>query len=244
MRLYIIRHAQSFNNARWQKIKSDQGRKPDPELTDIGWQQVEAVSQFLAGHHGPASSNGNAAGQTNDQFGFTHLYASLMIRSLDTAAAIAQALDMKPAIWEDLHETGGIYHRDEETNEPTGLPGQNRAFFEANYPDFTLPDSLDGQGWWNNRPFETFEERVERGQRFVKTLLERHGGTEDRVAVVGHGGFYNYILAALLNIPITLPAAAWFVFNNTAITRIDFSDAVIRIAYNNRTDFLSNELIT
>jgi hypothetical protein len=76
------------------------------------------------------------------------------------------------------------------------------------------------------------------------------------VAVISHGGFYNYILSALMNLPWrdkepeehtedqrTPPSPRWFLMNNAAITRIDF-DHEVRIAYQNRVDFLPPDLIT
>ena len=82
----------------------------------------------------------------------------------------------------------------------------------------------------------------------MQQLLERHGHTDDRVAVISHGGFYNSLLAALLALPE--PENVWFALNNAAITRIDFHDASdefaehIALAYMNRVDFLPPELVT
>ena len=243
MQLYFIRHAQSYNNALWARTWTNTGRKDDPELTDYGRQQIQVVARFLAEHSGPPPTTGDASLQNIDTFGITHLYTSLMIRSMDTANAIGKSLNLRPVVWEDLHETGGIFLTDKETGERVGLPGKNRAYFEANYPNITLPDYLDGNGWWN-RPFEGSEDRIIRAQRLLDTLKERHGDSEDRVAVVSHGGFYNYFMAAVLQLPIASPSSFWFSLNNVAITRIDFEEGRTRIAYNNRVDFLPPELVT
>lgn len=243
MQFYFIRHGQSYNNALWSKIGTNEGRKQDPELTDIGWQQADLVARFLAEHQGPSPNTRNAASQNIEGFGITHLYTSLMIRSLDTVTPIAKALELTPVAWAESHENGGIFLHDHESHEPKGLPGNNRAFFEENYSNVVLPDHLNEGGWWN-RPFERFEERVARGQKLVQDLIARHGGTDDRVAMVSHSGFYNFVMAAVLNQSISHSMPAWFVLNNTAITRIDFADDRTRIAYNNRADFLPPELVT
>ncbi len=257
MQLYFIRHGQSANNLLWDQTQANKGRSADPELTEYGRLQADHVARFLAQHNGPPPAtqeaglqNTQEAGLQNTQeaglqnvnrFGITHVYASLMVRAMDTASAIAKALNLTPMVWEGVHEGGGIWFEDEVTGERTGLPGGNRAFFEARYPNFILPDRLNGAGWWN-RPFEPRSEHLVRAKCFLETLQERHGGTEDRVAVVSHGAFYNYMLKTLLNIPDLLPI--WFAFNNAAITRVDFGADEVRLAYQNRVDFLPQALVT
>jgi 2,3-bisphosphoglycerate-dependent phosphoglycerate mutase len=240
MQLYFIRHGQSENNALWMRTGSHEGRSEDPGLTEVGRQQSELLAQFLRRADPNLATNGsdiqNVAG-----FGITHLYTSLMVRAVETGTIIARALDLPMVAWVALHEYGGIYLRDKETNERVGLPGRNRAYFEAHYPDLVLPDSLGEAGWWN-RPYEEPEQRLPRAKRFLHDLLEKHGHTDDRAAVVSHGGFYNYLLAALLNLPGR--EGHWFVMNNAAISRIDFHEDEIWLVYLNRADFLPKDLIT
>ncbi len=240
MQLYFIRHGQSENNALWMRTGSHIGRNEDPGLTEVGRQQVEFLAQFLSQADPNMAVNGSSF-QNMAGFGITHLYSSLMVRAVATGTIVANALGLPLVAWEDLHEYGGIYLRDEETDERMGLPGQNRAYFEAHYPGLVLPDSLDEAGWWN-RPFEETEQRLPRARRFLCDLLERHGHSEDRVAVVSHGGFYNYFLAAILNMPGR--EGYRFVMNNAAISHIDFRDEDTWLLYLNRIDFLPRELIT
>ena len=240
MQLYFIRHGQSENNALWKRTASRKGRSEDPELTEVGRQQSEFLAQFLRRTDSIVAVNGRDT-QNITGFGITCLYSSLMVRAVATGTIIAKALDLPLVAWEDLHERGGIYLEDEQTGERIGQPGKDRAYFEAHYPDFVLPDSLGEAGWWN-RPFEEPEQRLPRAQRFLRDLMERHGHTDDRVAVVGHGGFYNDLLAAILNLPER--EGYWFALNNAAITRIDFSDERIGLVYLNRVDFLPKELVT
>jgi len=247
MQLYFIRHGQSENNALWINTGSHIGRNEDPELTEVGRQQAEILAQFLRRADSTlrpsftstelsASDFQNVAG-----FGITHLYSSLMGRAVATGTIVANALDLPLAAWEDVYEWGGIYLKDEQTGERVGLPGRNRAYFEQHFPDLVLPDSLGEAGWWN-RPFEETELRLPRAQRVLRDLLERHGGTDDRVAVVSHGGFYNYLLAAILDMPGR--ESYRFYLNNAAISRFDFTDEAIWLSYLNRVDFLPKELVT
>ena len=240
MQLYFIRHGQSTNNHLWLHPGSSEKRNEDPELTKAGQQQASAVARYLS--QAPSSKS---APEFDDQniggFGITHLYCSLMVRAVATGTAISETLDLPLVAWEGIHEGGGIYLDDPETGERIGKPGKNRAYFGEHFPGLILPESLDGDGWWS-RPFEEREQRYARARHFLKKLLERHGGTEDRVAMVSHGGFYNYLLAELLELPQR--NSYWFSLNNTAITRIDFRSEDVRLVYLNRVDFLPRDLIT
>ena len=72
--------------------------------------------------------------------------------------------------------------------------------------------------------------------------MERHGGTDDRVALVSHAGFYSYLMGAILGLPE--PDGYFFVMDNAAVTRLQFEDGRMLVVYTNRTDFLPNELTT
>ncbi len=240
MQFYFIRHGQSENNALWDNIGSSQGRSVDAELTDIGRRQAEILARFLSRANPAAAANGRDS-QNIGGFGITNLYCSLMVRAVATGTYIASALGLPLVAWPDAHESGGIYASDEESSECTGLAGNNRAFFQAHYPNLVLPEALGEQGWWN-RPYEQAEERPIRAQRFVQELMEKHGQTQDRVAVVSHGGFFNHVLTALLKLPKR--EGFWFAMNNAAITRIDLEPEKVDLLYTNRVDYMPKELIT
>ncbi|NJM42523.1 MAG: histidine phosphatase family protein, partial [Anaerolineae bacterium] len=197
MHLYFIRHGQSENNALWDATGASKGRSEDPDLTAIGHQQAQHVAQFLqsklvdeAVHkHDPQNVTG---------FGITHLYTSLMIRAVKTASYISAALNLPPVAWPEIHEEGGIYHEDE-AGQPRGLPGKTRSYFKAHHPALRLPTELDEDGWWN-RPLETPDNFLPRAQSFLAELLQRHGNTEDRVAVVSHGAFFVNFMKVMLRI--------------------------------------------
>jgi 2,3-bisphosphoglycerate-dependent phosphoglycerate mutase len=240
MQFYFIRHGQSQNNWLYSSTGSWEGRTEDPDLTPLGRHQAEKLGQFLR-QPGLANLADPYDSQNIGGFGITHLYCSLMVRAVATGAAVARALDLPLVAWEEAHEVGGIHHKDPETREPTGLPGRNRAYFEAHYPELILPDSLGDEGWWN-RPYEEREQRPARARRFLNELLERHGDSEDRVAVISHGGFHNHLMRAVLNIPPELEC--WITMNNTAISRVDFGEGYIALQYLNRLDFLPREMVT
>jgi len=241
MQFYFIRHAQSANNALWDATQSSRGRSYDPELTPTGVRQAEYLARFLARQSNlslPAHSRDpkNLAG-----FNLSHLYCSLMLRAVQTGSIVAEATGLPLNAWIDAHEEGGLYLDDEETGERLPKPGYTRALFAEHFPLLRLPENFGEEGWWN-RPFEELEEREVRAAVFLADLLEKHGGTEDRVAVISHGGFYNLLIDAILK--WGSGQNLWFSMNNTAITRIDFSEDEIAVVYMNRTDHLPDELIT
>jgi 2,3-bisphosphoglycerate-dependent phosphoglycerate mutase len=247
MQLYIIRHAQSTNNARWLETRSSLGRDEDPGLTEIGKKQAQILGEFLSRS---SSINPLHEHDPRNQAGFdlTHLYCSLMLRSVQTGTELAKATGLPLEGWVELHETGGMITGDGEMEPYRGIPGKPRSYFEENYPDLILPDGVDENGWWN-RPFEGEEERPLRAQRVIQKLITRHGRSTDRIAIVTHGAFSNYLIRGLIG--LTENASLWFDLSNASITRVDFirdrdqPENIFRVIfYMNRLDFMPNELIT
>lgn len=239
MHLYYIRHAQSINNALWDATGSNKARSHDPELTETGWRQAHILAEFL---QCPPPTSGVREENGADVFGFgiTHLYCSLMERAVMTGAVVARALGLPLCGWVDLHETGGMFLEDE-NDVRNAMPGRSRSYFLQNYPELVLPGEVSDDGWWN-RPFEEKEDRLPRGQRVLQTLLDMHGDTTDRVAIISHGGFYNYLVAAIMGLTARPPL--WFLMNNTAISRFDFGEEETALVYSNYTAHLPDELIT
>jgi len=247
MQLYFIRHAQSENNAHWGDENYQESN--DPELTQIAHSQVDHLARFL-GEHQNLDKKSDWNSQNRHGFGLTHIFTSLMVRAVGTALPVAKSTGLRLVSWPEIHETGGIFSRIPK-DEMAGLPGKPRSYFAEHFPSLVLPDWLDESGWWN-RPFEERDARQPRGVEVWKTLLEQHGDqpnrSEHRVAIVSHGGFFNYLLAAALGIELRAidehKHAYWFLMINCGITRIDFRDGQVLLAYLNRTDFLPDHLIT
>ena len=240
MQLYYIRHGQSENNLLWDRTGSNRGRNTDPGLSSTGRKQAIALGDYLK--NSPIKLDLPEIDPQNlNGFNLTHLYTSLMIRSVFTGSILAESLDLPLFGWIDLHETGGIFQVNYETGELLGLPGKNRDFFVNNFPKLFLPDDFIENGWWN-RPFESPEFRIPRANRVLNRLLEKHGDTEDRVAFVSHGTFYQYFMMAVMGIQEN--SRLGFMLNNAGITRIDFLQEGTNIVYQNRVDFLPRLLIT
>jgi 2,3-bisphosphoglycerate-dependent phosphoglycerate mutase len=248
MQLYFIRHAQSANNALYLETGAEIGRHHDPPLSERGVRQLPHVAALLASGdpEAPAPANDPANRQG---FGLTHLYCSLMERAILTASAISETTGVPVEGWTDLHEHGGIFAADEETKIRRGLPGLGHRELAERFPHLRLPDDIAEEGWWN-RPYEEEAELFVRARRFFDALVERHGGSDDRVAVVSHAGFYHAVLRVMLGFSSAYPGEhdghvpVYFGLNNTGITRIDFHENRRAIVYLNRLDHLPADLIT
>ena len=244
MQLYIIRHAQSENNALWARTGSSNGRSPDPLLTEIGQQQAQHLAQHIANNWGATITEEDLHNRKG--YHFTHLYTSLMQRAIVTGSAIAEQVNIPLMAWEIVHEVGGIFERDHDTDERIGLPGPDRAFFTTHYPHLILPDTLGEVGWWE-RPYEPREQAMLRAKTFLDELQARHESS-DRVAIITHGGFFVAMLRTLFGFS-TLnnnenKNRIWLHANNTSITRLDFDERQIDLIYLNRIDHLPTDLIT
>lgn len=235
MQLFLIRHGESENNVLFRQNGGTTGRVSEPRLTELGAHQANLLAEHVARPFTPPDElNMNG-------YGLTHLYSSLMVRAVQTATAVAQATKLPLHAWELVHEGGGIFEHDEETGTYTGLPGENRRFYETHFPHLILPETVGEEGWWN-RPYETRPQMMARVETFLEELLARHGRTEDKVAIVSHGGFINGVLRTIFGVydgDEAVNWSVWYKINNTAITRIDFNDGNVSLAYHNRTCHLS-----
>lgn len=240
MQLYFIRHGQSSNNALYEATSSDNGRSEDAPLTPIGIQQANALAGYLTENYTNKTITSRNLHNQNGYF-FTHLYTSPMVRAAATATAIAEALGLPLSCWIDIHEEGGIFLKDPASGALNGLPGKDRRYFQQHYPKLLLPDDFNEAGWWN-RSFETYAERPPRARRVLERLLAAHGGSDDCVVWVSHGGFYNHFVDAVLG--LYGEDAVYFRLFNTGITRIDFEAERTVLAYQNRISHLPAELIT
>lgn len=254
MLLYLIRHAQSTNNDLYMRGGDGNTRSADPPLTELGHRQAQRLGHYLAGappEAGPAPDLNGKYAARHDRLGYrlTHLYCSLMTRAIQTASYIAEATGLPLVGWMEIHERGGLHEVDAASGEDVGVAGPGRGHFVREYPHLVLPEALDEAGWWR-RPRETVAESIPRARQVWSQLLDRHGGTEDRVALVLHGGFFQALMTVLLSSEDSLAqpdwaiGELWFGMSNTSITRVEFRDGAAVIRYLNKVDHLPSELIT
>lgn len=246
MKLYLIRHAESANNAIYSSNGDEAGRSPDPEITDIGHKQSALLGKHLANPAGEPRQHPFEA-VDDHHFGLTHLYCSLMTRSILTSGYIAEACGLQRVAHLDIFERGGIYqHYDDGRRE--GLPGPAKTYFDERFPDLVLPEGMNPDGWYN-RPAETLEPFLERMKRAVADIRDRHEATNDVVGMVVHGDFIDQFINELMDVErkprnYSSPWVANWAFHNTSISRIDFRNGSHTVLYLNRIDHLPAELIT
>lgn len=238
MRLYLIRHGQSVNNALIEEDRYDQDRVDDPPLTETGERQAQLAADYL-------ETILDAPGRAGEPVGITHLYCSAMKRALQTAQPISRALGVKPEVWVDIHEIGGIFLAGED-DRVEGFPGLTRAQIEEEFPGTTLPEAVTEAGWWDvSVGRETPAAFVSRAVRVTLALRER-AHTSERIALVTHGAFMDALIKAILNQAPGHPDDLFYGHYNTGMTRIDFNEgrSALSIHYMNRVAHLSPELRT
>jgi broad specificity phosphatase PhoE len=231
VQLYIIRHGQSSNNA----LGTEMGRSQDPVLTEIGVRQAEAVAAHLAQAQNPESIHEGRS------YRFDHLYCSAMTRALQTALPISKVLGIRPEIWVELHEQGGIY-LDEGEKGRVGYPGLTRAALLEQFPDYHVSDEVTNEGWWKGG-YESVGQAAGRAINVAQRLFELSREGDQAIAMIGHGMFSNLLLKALFN---QLPSPHYYYSHyNTGITRVDFFDeGFLSLRYLNRVSHLTPELMT
>ena len=248
MKLYLIRHAESANNAIVTGRGDWSARVPDPELTERGHQQAQLLAEHLTDPAGETRQHPILAGESGTlSFGLTHLYCSLMTRSILTAQYIAGTCAVRAVAHPDIFEKGGIYHESADGTK-TGAPGPGRAYFRERFPALELPDSVDEDGWYN-RDYETEEPFLWRIAHVLKDIRRRHALSQDRVAMVVHGDFIDQFLNEVTGFARrpenyhSIWEGNWGL-HNTSITRIDFLSGAEVVVYTNRLDHLPASLLS
>ncbi len=249
MQLYLIRHGQSTNNARWEtQDGAAASLSSDPTLTQKGVRQAELAADFLA-YSKPGEEDFWRDPQNRRGFGLTHIYCSLMKRAIHTGSIIANRLNLALMGLPEVHEVGGIF-LESVVNDVVELSwehGVDQEFLSTYYPQLKLAQPIDSKGWWRGGK-EDNNLVLKRAQGVLNWIKEHHLGSDDRVAIVTHGGFSNSLLRVMLKISLDEPDNRKLdyrmIYNNCAISRFDFVDDRILMVYHNRADFLTDDLIT
>ncbi len=240
MILYLIRHGQSSNNLLAEQLMDRPGPYPyesymkqrvaEPPLTTLGEEQAERLGSYV---------NGMA---------ISRLYCSPMLRTMQTIRPLAESLGCNPAVWIDLHEHGGVFHRQGADAEAVGHPGLSRSEMSEMFPNYRT-DSIGESGWWHGGE-EDLASCHARAVRVAEELqrMASEFGEDESIAAVSHGTFLDSLLKALLG---RLPGHDFY-FNhyNTGVTRVDFSPTrmpgrlTVTVRYTNRVEHLPNEHMT
>ncbi len=173
MKLYLIRHAQSLNNA-----LPEEERVEDPGLTELGHQQAEALGKWIP------------------SLNLTRLITSPFLRTLLTTEPIYRATSLVPEVRTPLHEHGGCY-AGHDFSTKVGRPGMNREEIEAEFTGYRVSDEIDHQGWWRSQPFEAWQAAGVRAKQLLDATRLEFGATDERVAYVMHADIKMLFLSEL-----------------------------------------------
>ncbi|MEP7052077.1 MAG: histidine phosphatase family protein [Pseudomonadota bacterium] len=150
-----------------------QGRRDYP-LSPLGREQAVLAGKFLASH-GP----------------FAAVYASPLKRAFETATIVrAQGACPDPLIDEDLHEIAA-----------GSLEGMNEVEIRAAHPVF-MDRSLTETGDFADYGGESYANVQARVKRVMARLEAAHRKAEERLLIVGHGGFHYQLAKSLLCEPV------------------------------------------
>ena len=241
MRLYIIRHAHVAYRrgvALASVPPAERRLLSDPALSAWGQEQAALLAEHLGKRPEPADQqplHGERPG-----FAIARLFCSPMRRALQTAQPVAAALGLRPEIWLDLHEMGGIRYDEGDGRGAQGFPGLSRAEVEEQFPGYVIPAGIADDGWWNRPPEQeaAFLSRVARVAEQLRSMAQR---THEDIAVITHGTAANYLLHALLG--SEGQDAFYFNHYNTGITNLVFLAEETFLRYQNRLEHLPDAML-
>ncbi|XZE53640.1 histidine phosphatase family protein [Planctomycetaceae bacterium SH139] len=219
MHLYLIRHAESENNA-----KAEQQRVEDPAITSRGKRQASALADWL-----------------------TTLRPDVVIsspfrRALQTAVPAMQRLDCSLEIWGDVFERGGCY-RGWHAENYQGAEGLGHAEILQLTPTAILDPTLAPTGWWQCRPRERDKQASERAVAVKRRLEERLADREMRMVLITHAEFQRILLEQLLS-EFGIDVASLGPICNAGVTHLKLQNAAWQLHWFNAVTHLPTELIT
>ncbi|MDA0838929.1 MAG: histidine phosphatase family protein [Planctomycetota bacterium] len=219
MDLYLVRHAQSANNA-----NIPEGRVPDAPLTRSG----ERQGAFLA--HWAKSA------------GITRLLTSPMLRCLHTVQFISKSTGLVPEVWVDLHEQGGCISGISATTYK-GQPGMTAAEILERFPGYRVPPEIDDQGWWKSQPYETPEETEVRADEMAQHFKDEFGNTNETVLCVTHAAFMQFLIGEFIGHPQLVFNWVGTVYN-TSVSHVQITGDEISVVTLNGVGHLPETMLT
>ena len=182
MRLYLIRHAESQNNA-----LPESQRVEDPGITELGYRQARHLAERVGG------------------LGLTKLFTSPFLRTLQTTSPIYEATKLTPNVRVALHEEGGCYSGHTPEN-MAGRPGMGRSDIEREFPGFIVSAELGDGGWWTSALHESNELASRRAARLFQRTVDEFSDTDEQVAFVMHADIKMLFLQQFHSEPLDLPS--------------------------------------
>lgn len=228
LRLYLIRHGQSTNNAEPNFAK----HAFEPPLTDAGVKQSEALANHL--------KHGSDGGALSHGYGIHRIYVSPQLRALQTTEPIAKQLNCRPEIWVPTHERGGVvilHHKGIQHHQ-----GLTRTEITTQFPTFKIPYQITDKGWWHGKDKLESNDEVKVRARIVANglFIKARSSHDSGIAVVSHNTFLNFLMQLLVKDNDTR-----FLHHNGGLSRIDIdSDMTTTLKYFDHTHHLDQTWIS
>ena len=222
MQLFLIRHAESENNARplHQRVE-------DPAITAVGRMQADHLAKWTR------------------TMRIDTLITSPFLRTLQTTRAIVDATPQEVQVWHDVFERGGCY-RGFGPHAMEGGPGLGRTDIlrhATSNPQHCIVDaSIEESGWWGSRPREMDHEVEARAQVVANRLTETFGATGKVVVAVVHAEFKRWLLAELFR--GFIDAHQLGPMRNTGITKVNYDGKSWQFDWFNSVTHMPSRLIT
>ena len=243
MVVYLIRHAQSEGNVAHQNAQSFaeyvSQRPADPALTELGHKQAQILAHYLQSEQDADRRVDVIRREPWNGYQIDKLFCSPMLRAMQTAQPIQQALGLNPQLWIDLHEQGGLFdYNSADREDVRNHPGMTRSQMEEKFPGYGLVNEITDEGWWcggKENLAICMGRAIQVGYELRVRARDLHeSGTPDVIALISHGTFINCLLKSLLH---KLPDVGFhFRHYNTGITRVNFGEGeFVQLHYINRT---------
>lgn len=224
MRVHVVRHAQSENNALRAPGIDNPSRARDPGLTSVGEAQVAALRALFASFTARTSDDAGRRVKTYE------VYTSPMRRAMLTARGVCLGTGGRARVRTDAHEHGGCFDGGRNGGGVVGRPGMTKREVEDEFGDvIDAPDSM-AEGWWDPAlGCETVAAAQARGKRVAEWLWEKaraqHSGEAERadIVLVSHGMFIDILLKTLFDAPRTTgKQSALFCSQNASVHKLHF----------------------
>ena len=221
MQLYLIRHAESANNA-----SPTYRRVEDPPITPVGRLQADHLASWL-----------------------TTLAADVLITSpfLRTIQTVLPILDSTPhslQIWHNVFERGGCYRGFEESNFE-GAMGMGRSAILRTLGDHasrsTLDQTIGDDGWWGGKNRETDDEAARRARQVCDRLATTFTNREVVLLLI-HADLKRLMLTEMFQGLVAVPDLG--PIRNAGVTKVNRVGERWQLDYFNSVTHLPAKLIT
>lgn len=221
MELYLVRHAESENNA----LPTYQ-RVPDPDLTAVGRLQAQHLSHWLT------------------SLKWDHFITSPFRRTIKTTLPVMQYNAGKVEIWHEVFERGGCFSGYHEGNF-AGQPGMGRSelvrLLGREAERCLIAESIDEAGWWNQPHRESDQEAWQRALQINQKLVQRYQRNEVVVMLI-HADLKRLMLADMLQQRCDVIGLG--ALRNCGITKVNYQQQQWQLDYFNSVTHMPAKLIT